>query len=38
MILLELGTILTIVSLSALILTILGLSIRDWLEGRRDRG
>ncbi len=31
----ELGTVLTIVSISALILTIVGLSIRDWVEARR---
>lgn len=30
------GTILTIVSMSALILTIVGLLIRDWLKARRE--
>ncbi len=34
----ELGTMLSIISLSTLLLTISGLSIRDWLEARRDRG
>jgi hypothetical protein len=31
----ELGTILTVVSISALILTIVGLSVRDWILARR---
>ena len=32
----EPGTVLTIISISALILTILGLSIRDWIIARRS--
>ena len=31
----DFGTILTIVSISVLILTIIGLSVRDFLEARR---